>query len=62
MMGHNIRFEGVYGKLSLNYPVYPFLSRALQLSIEQTVKTLITLHECMMTYCIYLKDSLIINV
>ena len=29
MMGHNIQFEGIIWKLSLNYPFYPFLSRAL---------------------------------
>ena len=25
MMGHNIRFKKLDGKLSLNYPFYPFL-------------------------------------
>ena len=29
MMGHNVCFEGEYGKLSLKYPFYPFLFRAL---------------------------------
>ena len=29
MMGHNICVKGVNGKLSLNYPFYPFLSVAL---------------------------------
>ena len=33
MKGRNIRFEGVFGKLSLNYPFYPFLSGALYLSL-----------------------------
>ena len=62
MLGHNICFEGVIWKIIPKLSCLPFLSRALQLSIEQTVKTLITLHECRTTYCIYLKDSLIINI
>ena len=31
MMGHKIFFYGKNGKLSLNYPCHPFLSRALLL-------------------------------
>ena len=34
MMGHNIHFEGLYGKLSLNYPFYPILSGALMTFCE----------------------------
>ena len=30
MMGHNICLKEYYGKLSLNYPIYPFLSGALK--------------------------------
>ena len=29
MMGHNIRLMELYGKVSVNYPCYPFLSGAL---------------------------------
>ena len=29
MMGQNISFKGVYGKISLNYPFYPFLFKAM---------------------------------
>ena len=34
MMTHNIRFKAAIWKIALNYPVYPFLSGALALSVN----------------------------